>query len=354
MGGHAAGEVAAKLAVEAAHAALTAPAAVEVLAGYVASPSIEQRRKVLALVRGAVESANRAVIEASRSEAGHTGMGSTLEVAILVRDRAFFGHAGDSRAYLVRPTAMLQLTQDHALHETQLAAGAAPATPPARNPLVNAIGMAPTVLVETLSVDLARGDRILLCSDGVHGAIEDEAELARLSNKGTPEQVAAALLAEARQRGGRDNATAVVIEIRDRFVKREVDAGPSSRDLSALSACALLAGLPPSAVLAALASGVELEADEGEPLPRDVASDLCAYVILEGIVSRPDGRSLGPSGLVFAESLVGTRRAGPLPRVASPSARLIRIRHDDFAEVCSHDPHLSASLYMRLARYLAG
>jgi PPM family protein phosphatase len=282
-------------------------------------------------------------------------MGTTLDLCVLVRDRAFFAHAGDGRAYLVRPTATLQLTQDHALHAAQKAAGTSVTQkPPARNPLVNAIGMADEVVVDTLSVDLGKGDRILLATDGVHGAFDDEAAIARACAKHTPAAVIDALLREAREHGGHDNATAVLVEVQARFVKREADAGPSSRDLSALASCALLTGLPPSAILAALAAGVELEAAEGERLPREIASDLVAYVVLEGIVALPDGRALGPSGLLFAESLVGAQRAQELPTVQSSQARLIRIRQDDFAEVCRHDPALAASLYQRLARYLAG
>jgi hypothetical protein len=110
--------------------------------------------------------------------------------------------------------------------------------------------------------------------------------------------------------------------------------------------------MPPGAVLGALAAGVEIELGPGDRLPREVASDLCAYLILDGLIDFPGGRKLGASGLVFAESLVGVRREGELP-VAGARSRLIRIRKDDFTEVCDHDADLAAALYQRLAHHLA-
>lgn len=353
MGGHAAGEVAAEVALATVRAEVATPQAAAILNAYVDHPSLDARREVFALLRRVAEAANGAVREASRSAPGREDMGTTLDFVLLAHSRAFFAHVGDSRAYLIRPTTTVQLTQDHVLFDTLRAAGSpTPARRPARNPLVNGVGLASTVTVDTVFVDLARGDRILLCTDGVHGAIESEAALSRFCAKGSVEEVAAGLIKHARERGGHDNASAVVIEIRERFVKRADDAGPSASDLTALGASPLLADLAPSAVLGALAAGVEVEVAPGARLPREVASDLVAYVVLDGLIELADGRRLGPSGLVFAESLVGVRRKGDLP-VAKMATRLIRIRKDDFAEVCEHDRALAAALYQRLATFLA-
>jgi serine/threonine protein phosphatase PrpC len=353
MGGHAAGEVAAQIALDTVRAEVTRPQAVSTLEAYVAGPSLDARHAVLALLRRIAEAANTAVHDARRDDPALAGMGTTLDFVLLAHSRAFFAHVGDGRAYLVRPTTTLQLTQDHALYDTLRAAGSpTPHKKPPRNPVVHAIGISETVTVDTLFVDLARGDRILLCSDGVHASIESEAALSRFCARGTIEDVATGLIKHARDRGGHDNASAIVIEIRERFVKRADDAGASSSDVSVLSSSPLLAGMAPSAVLGALAAGVEVEVAPGERLARDIANDLCAYLVLDGLVELPDGRKIGPSGLLFAESLVGVRRKGELPVAGAPT-RLIRIRKDDFTEVCDHDAGLAAALYKRLARYLA-
>ena len=353
MGGHAAGEIAAQLALDTVRTEVMRPQAAAILDAYVADPSLEARRQILALVRRLTEAANAAVQSARRDQPGYEGMGTTLDFVLLAHSRAFFAHVGDGRAYLIRPTTTVQLTQDHVLYDTLRAVGSpTPPKRPPQNPLVNAIGLGATVSVDALFVDLARGDRILLCTDGIHGAIESEASLSRFCMRGTPADVAVGLIKHARDRGGQDNASALVIEIRERFVKRADDAGPSSHDIAVLSSCPLLAGMPPGAVLGALAAGVEVELCPGDPVPREVASDLCAYLVLDGIVDLPEGRKLGSSGLVFAESLVGVRKEGKLP-VAGARTRLIRVRKDDFVEVCDHDAELAAALYQRLARHLA-
>ncbi|EYF04341.1 Protein serine/threonine phosphatase PrpC, regulation of stationary phase [Chondromyces apiculatus DSM 436] len=353
MGGHPGGEVAAEVALATVRAEISRPRAVATVNDYVQGPSLDARREVLALMRRVGVAANEAVLGARHGGPARDNMGTTLDVVLFAHSRAFFAHIGDSRAYLIRPTVTVQLTQDHVLHDTRRApASATSPRRPAHNPLVNAIGLGAAVTVDTVFVDLSRGDRILLCSDGVHGAIESEAMLSRLCAKGTADEVAEGLIKHARERGGHDNATAIVVEICERFVKRGGDAGPSASDLTALSASPLLAGLPPPAVLGALAAGVEVELGPGERLPREVASDLVAYVILEGQVELRDGRRVGASGLVFPESLVGVRRKGELP-VVRTATRMIRIRKDDFAEVCDHDRVLASALYRRLATFLA-
>ena len=107
-------------------------------------------------------------------------------------------------------------------------------------------------------------------------------------------------------------------------------------------------------MLGALAAAVEVEREAGASVPRVVANDLVAYVVLDGIVDGvgPSGRQVGTGALIFPESLVGVWGDGPLPRV-SRTARLLRVRADDFEEVCAADPALAAELYQRLALHLA-
>jgi PPM family protein phosphatase len=226
-----------------------------------------------------------------------------------------------------------------------------------RNPLVSAVGLRPAVTVDTCFVEMARVDRLLLCTDGVHADMESEAVLAQLLRNGSASEAARALVAHAMGKGGRDNATVVVVEVCDRFVSRnspdeEPSSGPVSSDMVIAMRSALLDGLPMASVLAALAAAVEVEIAEGETVPRLVASDCVAYIIVSGEIDLGEGRVLGPSGLLFAESLVGVTHERPLPRVTK-DARLMRLRADDFAEVCARDVALSADLHRRIARHLA-
>jgi serine/threonine protein phosphatase PrpC len=349
MGGHQAGEVAAKLAVETARRVLSGREAQRTMETYVARADLESRRAVYACLRQTFQEANRVVREDAQNNPDHQHMGATLDVVWLARGNAFVAHAGDGRVYLARARAMLLLTQDHS-------SGASTRTPPparARGSgITNAIGLCESVLVDTLFVDLTRGDRLLLCTDGIHGQVEQEAELAELLRTGTPLQGAQALVKRAGQHG-RDNATAVVVEIGERFVKRtDRDRGLAAADLERARHSPLLVDLPQSVALAALAAAVEVEFSVNEEIPRLVTNDLVAYIVLDGVIRYPgSARSVGAGALVFPESLVGIAAQEGLP-VAQETARLLRLRADDFTEICN-DSRLAAELYKRLAAHIA-
>ncbi len=356
MGGHRAGEVAARLAIEEISAALSTSSAIRAVERYVANAGLESRRKVLAFLRRAVEQANQRVRREALNDPAHAGMGTTLDVVWLARDHAFIAHAGDGRVYLARARAVLQLTHDHTL-ASRVGRGAeglgvtVAESGQASKGVTNALGLSDELQVDTLFVDLGPRDRLLLCSDGVHGQLGGEPEIAELIRSGTPESAARALVLRASE-SGRDNATAIVLEIADRFVKRpDRDRGLSAADLENARQSPLLVDLPLPVALTALSAAVEIEVPPEQSIPRSVASDLVAYIVLEGVVKHPDGRSVGPGALLFPESLLGVWGHAAAP-VAEQASRLLRVRADDFAEICS-EPRFAAELYRRLAAHMA-
>jgi len=356
MGGHPAGEVAARLAVDEVKAAIADETSQRISDQYCARPDLATRRNMLARLKRVMERANEKVRREAERDPARRGMGTTLDVVWLAREHAFVAHAGDSRVYLARSNAVLQLTQDHAQLESLKADGKLGPRRRAlgHDRLLNAIGIADVIAADALFVDLARGDRLLLCSDGVHDQLDGESELAHLLRLGSTEDAAHALVGRAGQKG-RDNATAIVIEIGDRFVKRpDEDRGLGAADLQRAGQSPMLSDLPQPLMLEALAAAVEIELEAGATVPRVVASDLVAYIVLDGILSDvgSKGRQVGTGALVFPESLVGVWGEGALPTV-SRTARLLRVRADDFEEVCDADPALAAELYRRLARHIA-
>ncbi len=353
MGGHAAGDVAARTALGGVEQHLALPESRRVLKHYAREPTIDNRRAVFELLKACVEHANHVVLAAGEEQASLKGMGTTLDLMLLVGDRAFIAHVGDARIFLVRPTTMLQLTHDHAAFDSLRTSGKRmPARRLQRGPLANSIGHRRGVSIDTLHVDLAAGERLVMCTDGVFSPIEGEPVFQAAVRLTDAAAMASRLIDAARATDTSDDASIVALVLQDRFVQRQGDAAARAHDLETVSRSPLLIDLPAADVLATLAAAVEIEVEAGIDLPRAVASDRVAYVVLEGTVQLANGRTLGTSAFLLAESLLDIPARDALPKVVE-RARLIRIRHDDFIAVCQHDPQLAANLYQRIARHLA-
>ncbi len=144
------------------------------------------------------------------------GMGTTLTLLKLIGEQAKIAHIGDSRAYLIRGESIKQLTTDHTmvnelLRIEQITPEEA-ATHPYQNVLSRALGVEKNIIVEEKSYELQDGDRFLLSTDGLHGAVSDE-EIRQIftSEDNDAEAIAEKLMEEALQRGGKDNITVIVI-----------------------------------------------------------------------------------------------------------------------------------------------
>jgi len=236
MGGHAAGEVASDLACRTVLETIRAAAGLE-RAGE--ELSVPESSRLEAVMSSALENANARVRQLGAQDPAKRGAGCTCTALLVRHGRGFVGHVGDSRIYLVRQGALHRLTADHNLVEHAVAQGvsreAALAKFPA-NPLVRAIGLRDTLLVDTLVFDVLPDDTILLCSDGLYEYVADPAELAT-QLAATPAAAVEQLVALANQRGGRDNITAVVLRMHTRAAEAVADEVRHSRvqeDLSAL------------------------------------------------------------------------------------------------------------------------
>lgn len=350
MGGLAHGAVAAELALAAAREQLASRSATRALDAFVASPSLERRRAVLELLKVACLHAHQQVRD--ESERRGEPMGTTLDLCLFARDKAFVAHVGDGRVYLGRATTTLQITEDHLVHDPEslrLPRGGARQAP---RPLSSGIGLDVPLRIDVFPVDLRRGDLIVLASDGACSGIADEATLHRITRR-DPAKVVHELVHLAASRGGRDNATAIALRVEERLVARAGDDAHVADDIVTLSHCALFTGLGTPRLMAALAGGIEVELEVEHRLTASDAGDLCAYVLLEGMLELADGRLMGPPALIHAESLVGVRPRDARAARVTERVRALRIRRDDFREVTAYDPQLAAALYERLAAHLA-
>jgi len=177
------------------------------------------------LLRRAVRVANHDVHAMARREPGLRGMGTTLSAAGVVGDRLILATVGDSRAYVLRAGALVQVTRDQSLQSALLAAGHSPnEAASAGGAILQALGVASDVEPSLSIIELRRGDRVLLCSDGLHGLVGDLALALLLSEPHTVAEAVKLLIAAARAAGGSDNITALVCELSgDRLAPPEGD-----------------------------------------------------------------------------------------------------------------------------------
>ena len=163
-------------------------------------------------------------------------MGTTCTVVLL--DRAMtVAHVGDSRAYRLRGERLEQLTDDHSLVATMVREGiidpADAATDGRRNIITRALGAEDEVRVDVVTSDLAPGDRLLLCSDGLHGQVDDAAIASALRDEPDPAAAVNRLISLANAAGGEDNVTVIVIDPDMLAASSEPVSGIDDRDAEA-------------------------------------------------------------------------------------------------------------------------
>jgi serine/threonine protein phosphatase PrpC len=214
MGGHAAGEVASRMAIDVVKKELHNWSGV--LDEYKPDSSAEVRDVILNLIEETLQRACQAVYKESVDNPECKGMGTTVSMVLIKNAGAFFGHVGDSRIYLAREGSVHQLTEDHSLvHEMykQGRIGATGAEKSAfKNIITRAVGHEERVRVDTLQMDLLPGDRVLLCSDGLSDYLQP-GDVEKTFGSGPVEKSPDRFVELALDRGGKDNITVVVIEI---------------------------------------------------------------------------------------------------------------------------------------------
>ncbi len=215
MGGHAAGEVASAMAVETVRQTLEAAKAE--IEAFRKTPSDAGRRGLVQLLQSAVLQAHQAVYQRGQTETDKQGMGTTLDVVLVAGGEAFVAHVGDSRTYLVRDGRSSQITTDHTVAEVLVIEGKLTIeeaqVSPLRTILVNAIGVSADVGVEMAHVTLKKGDRLLLCSDGLHDYFPVEEEIAQRMAADHPGDALKEMVELAKTRGGHDNITGVAVHV---------------------------------------------------------------------------------------------------------------------------------------------
>lgn len=209
MGGHQAGEVASALAVQ------------------MLRDRLGQGASNVEAAIAAVVDANTAIFTGARDNTEQRGMGTTLTALIVLADgqpgdstrRFVLLNVGDSRTYLLRGGRLRRVTVDHSYVQELLSTGNISEfearSHPRRNIVTRALGIEATVRVDTWVLPFVKGDRFLLCSDGLVDEVDDDEIGELMAAQRDPQRAAQALVDAANEHGGRDNTTVVVVDVLD-------------------------------------------------------------------------------------------------------------------------------------------
>jgi protein phosphatase len=218
VGGHNKGEIASRETIEQLQMwVYGARRTVDALVERCESGDSEAIWEIRRLLENGVQSACYMVYGMAELDPEKRGMSTTCSALMIRGGYAFAAHVGDSRVYRVRNRSVLQITEDHTLINYKLKHGLMTKEEAERasgkNVITRAVGHKDYVQVDTADIDAAAGDRFLMCTDGLHTYLNRDDEIADLIADGGLEACADASIGLANQRGGKDNITAIVIEI---------------------------------------------------------------------------------------------------------------------------------------------
>ena len=198
MGGHKAGDVAARFAVE------TLVRCIE---------SQKEELNPLRVLQSAIETANEQLYDKAQNDEALTGMGTTMVAAVIKEDTLFVANVGDSRLYVVGKE-IIQITRDHSLVEEMVRRGEIKREEarnhPNKNIITRAMGTSRKIVADCFEESLG-GRKILMCSDGLTNMLMDEDIKIIMDQSGNLEEVGKQLVARANENGGMDNITVVLV-----------------------------------------------------------------------------------------------------------------------------------------------
>ena len=355
MGGHAAGEVASSMTCRVVRDALADER--DALTQFADSQksgtaSTLNRKDILRLIEAAIQEACSSVHQEGLLDESKRGMGTTADALLIVGNRGFIGHVGDSRIYLYRQGSVHQLTEDHSLVNELLRRGRLTreqidkSAVQYKNAVTRAVGVYASVEVDVFDFDVLPGDRFLLCSDGLSGYLE-ESELLKFFEEVPEEELTQYLIDLANERGGKDNITAVVVRMPDDEAGLDKLSREVNLKLDILHQMPLFRFVTYQELVRILnitharnyeaGGSVVDEGDEGDEL----------FVVLRGHVEVHSGGTpitkLGP-GQHFGEmALVDKAPRSASVRAVEPS-QLLSIRRRDFFDLVRKDHDVAVKL----------
>lgn len=364
MGGHSAGEVASSVAVKTVCDEVRR--ARDLLSDYVQGKTGADKvskRDILNMLEFAVNCASRKIHAEASGDPKKRGMGTTLVALLIVQRQAFVVHVGDSRVYLMRNGVLEQLTEDHNVYnefikKRKLKAELAELAP--KSAITRAVGVYEHCEPDTLVLDLAPGDRFLLCTDGLSSYFDPP--------EGNPDELKATLLLEdeakvvselvnaANLRGGKDNITAVLVTVGSLEQNDAVLAGRLEAQRDTLAQTPLFSGLGPRELRRVLQVTDLVRFDAGETVVEEGELGNQLFVVLSGRVDVIRNgsvvRQLVPGAVLGEMALITNQPRSATARATCPT-ELIVLRRKDFFEILRTEHELAVKLLWAFTGVLA-
>jgi serine/threonine protein phosphatase PrpC len=357
MGGHASGEVASAMAVHIVRDVVWAER--DILEQY-DDQDPRSHVEVCTLLEYAVHRACEEIHQKAKVEPEKRGMGTTIVVLFIIGARGFIAYVGDSRIYLLRGGVVYQLTEDHSLKNELIRLGKIRPdefedSPYAklRNAMTRAVGVYESVEVDTLDFDIIAGDAFLLCSDGLYEYLDDS-DITRAIGLPEIREIPGRLIEVANTRGGKDNITAVVVQM---VGEDDSDrAAEVNLTLDTLKAVPLFDSLSYQQLVRIMNVARQKPLSRGQKVFSEGDHGTELFVILKGSVELTKrevrvavlqaGAHLGEMALIDAS-----------PRSTSAAAledgKLLSIHRHDFLEILRKEPPLAVKLLWAFVRVLA-
>lgn len=357
MGGHASGEVASAIAVHTIRDVVFAER--DLLTQYTDFDATAQM-ELCTLLEFAVHSASARIFHKAQQEPEKRGMGTTVVALLVIGQRGFIAYVGDSRIYLSRNGVVYPLTEDHSLMNELIRSGKVQAGEFASSPYANfknamtrAVGVYEHVEVDILDFEILPGDAFLLCSDGLYDYLED-AEIASNLGMSNIEEIPGRFIDMANSRGGKDNVTALVVQV----APDETSATRAAQlnfTVETLRRLALMDQLTYQQLCKIMNIARMQPCRAGEILAREGTPGADLYAVLEGSVTLT--RTGSPIATIQAGSCFGETdlTLGEMSRataIADKAGKVMKIGRKDILEVLRRDPPLATKLLWNLAREL--
>lgn len=207
MGGHKAGEVASKMAVDVIVKVFT-EADIN---------KLDREDVIIDTIRRAIVEANNVIFQKSIEDLECNGMGTTITIAYLLNNKLIIGHIGDSRAYSIKDNELKQETEDHSLVAQLVKNGSITAKEaqfhPQKNIITRAVGTSKSIDIDIVIAEVKKDDIILLCTDGLTNMVEESEIKNIISSNENMQSACDNLVKKANELGGIDNITVIAVKI---------------------------------------------------------------------------------------------------------------------------------------------